>query len=233
MKNVHGRFAAAADFEGFVDRFFQAVPFVSHMRVIAAAIAAGDFGQVRRSLRSGHRRRADKSSAVETPIAPACIASATSAVHLPKFIGAGPTVDVAQDDQANLRMADRLGDVERKPLLIDAAKILGHRSPASARASSSVQRRALTPSPALIVVIPCVSRFRPLAGIVEHRRRRLAHHVDEAGSNHQTRGIDHPLATGGVDTADFGDFAPRIPMSATYQGTPLPSTIRPPLIRTS
>ena len=99
-------------------------------------------------------------------------------------------------------------------------------------ASTASCGAAETPSPQLIVVIPCASRLAAVAGdssmgeavcpIMSMKPGATTSPV--ASITRSAGSLIRPIRT---------IFPSRIPTSATYHGAPVPSTMRPPLMRTS
>ena len=203
VEDVHRGACGLADGERLVDRLEQPIAFIPHVGIVTAAVRGDDlvecddlFGRGIDGRRIDQRsRQADRARLHRL---------ADQALHPLELRGRCLAVDVADRDRADLGVPDRLDHIQRHPGTVEPIEVLGHRRPAGRRASSPASGAADSPSPALIVVIPCVSRLSPACAVLEERARRLAHHVDEPGGDHQPPGVDRPACRHGAQ-ASHGD----------------------------
>ena len=104
-------------------------------------------------------------------------------------------------------MADRLHDVDRQPFRFDQREILGHRCPALAESRCFVERRGRGAFAGVNRGDALREQVEGGAGIVDHGRGRLSHHVDKAGRNDQPRRINLDFRLFSADAADADDLA--------------------------
>jgi hypothetical protein len=206
----------ASDAQGFVDGFKDGVAFVAHMGGIDAAEFSGFGGESDEFIRFGigsgsvFERCGNANRAVFHGVA-------HKSFHLLQFFGRRLFVVVAENHAPDLRGADIAGQVDAHALLLDARKILAKGAPVGGDVivlvagmiglnDGVIERCDGTAFPGNFRGDALID-FRRQAGIDEDGELGLAKHIDEAGSNDSTGGVNGAFAGGGGEISDGGDFS--------------------------
>ncbi len=207
----------AADLDGLVDRFEQAVGFGPHVGDVDAAVRGHSFGELDQLARGGvfagriDEGRGEAERAVfhgsfhrGGHLREFAVDGSPCAMPFPYMrIVVAPTNDPKFGDAPCCCMAS---SQSRNPWgLAKRALVLRALSSVSAARVRPLAGALVEPSPMISVVTPWVSFADQAAVAGEQRAARLALNIDEAGSDHHSARIDSQLGERGRKRAGWGD----------------------------